>query len=281
MDLASIQTWPDPTLKDLAWLWIKCQQGYAQLILQYSPRIDSLTSAHRVKAKWFVPGYFYWQSYVLFRCYPSKTVLFSVIYQQHYKHSAWSESNRYQDVTLEQYYKQITKCSFYHPLACTCIQWCCQSNVCLSGCLVWLWWILITYVGWATWNFNTRDNIPPELLKCTLDPVSKALHGLFCAVWRCGKIPAEWKEGIIASLYKGKGPRNQCGSHRPITLLSVLGKVFAHILLARLDPLLQKHRRPHQSGFTCCRSTLDAILALRLLVAVSYTHLTLPTNREV
>ena len=41
--------------------------------------------------------------------------------------------------------------------------------------------------------------------------------------------------------------------------------VFAHILLARLDPLLKEHRRPHHSGFTLCRSTLDAILALRLL----------------
>jgi len=51
-------------------------------------------------------------------------------------------------------------------------------------------------------------------------------------------------------------------------LLSVLGKVFAHVLLARLDPLLQKHRRPHQSGFTRCRSTLDAILALRLLTEI-------------
>ena len=109
------------------------------------------------------------------------------------------------------------------------------------------------------------DKIPPELLKCALDPVSKALHGLFCAVWRSGKISAEWKEGIIVSLYKGKGPWNECGSHRPITLLSVPGKVCAHILLARLDPLLQKHRRPHQSGFTRCRSTLDA---LRLLAEV-------------
>jgi len=70
------------------------------------------------------------------------------------------------------------------------------------------------------------------------------------------------------SLYKGKGPRNECGSHRPITLLSVPGKVFAHILLARLDPLLQKHRRPHQSSFTRCRSTLDAILALQLLAEI-------------
>jgi len=39
-------------------------------------------------------------------------------------------------------------------------------------------------------------------------------------------------------------------------------------LLARFDPVLQKHRRPHQSGFTHCRSTLDAILSLRLLAKI-------------
>jgi len=91
--------------------------------------------------------------------------------------------------------------------------------------------------------------------------------GLFSTVWKPGKVPAEWKEGIVLSLYKGKGPRSECSSYRPITLLSVTGKVFAHVLLARLDPLLQKHRRPHQSGFTR-RSTLDAILALRLLAEI-------------
>jgi hypothetical protein len=67
------------------------------------------------------------------------------------------------------------------------------------------------------------------------------------------------------SLYKGKGPRSQCSNYRPISLLSVPGKVFAHVLLARLVPLLTRHRRPHQSGFTKGRSTMDAVLALRLL----------------
>jgi hypothetical protein len=65
-------------------------------------------------------------------------------------------------------------------------------------------------------------------------------------------------------LYKGKGPWAECSSYRPITLLSVPGKVFAHVLLAWLDTLLQKYRQP---AFTAVRfrSTLDAILALRLL----------------
>ena len=61
------------------------------------------------------------------------------------------------------------------------------------------------------------------------------------------------------------GGRTECGSHRPITLLSVPEKVFAHVLLVRLEPLLAERRRPQQSGFTAGRSTADAILALRLL----------------
>jgi len=44
-------------------------------------------------------------------------------------------------------------------------------------------------------------------------------------------------------------------------LLSVPGKVFANVLLARLTA----RRRPQQSGFTPGRSTIDAILALCLL----------------
>jgi len=73
---------------------------------------------------------------------------------------------------------------------------------------------------------------------------------------------------MIISLYKGKGLRNECASYRPITLLSLPGKVFAHVLLSRIDPLLRSKRRFEQSGFTSWRSTLDAILALRLLSEV-------------
>ena len=67
---------------------------------------------------------------------------------------------------------------------------------------------------------------------------------------------------LSSTLYKGKGPRTVCSNYRPITLLSVPGKVFAHVLLARIQPLIDQSRRPQQSGFTAGRSTIDAILAL-------------------
>ena len=109
------------------------------------------------------------------------------------------------------------------------------------------------------------DGITAELLKYSGLTTAQLLVKLFASIWRSGRIPAEWRDGIIVSIYKGKGARTECGSHRPITLLSVPGKVFAHVLLARLEPLMVESRRPQQSGFTAGRSTADAILALRLL----------------
>ena len=61
-----------------------------------------------------------------------------------------------------------------------------------------------------------------------------------------------------------------CGSYRPITLLSVPGKVFAHVLLAQLQPLFNSLQRPQQCGFTAGRSTIDAILALWLLSEIDH-----------
>jgi len=44
------------------------------------------------------------------------------------------------------------------------------------------------------------NNIQPELLKYAEEPVG-------AAVWKTGKVLAEWRDGIIVSLYKGKGQR--------------------------------------------------------------------------
>ena len=112
------------------------------------------------------------------------------------------------------------------------------------------------------------DQVLPEFLKAAGEPVVSAIHCLFGRVWSSGHVPAEWRDGIIVSLHKGKGSRLACSSYRPITLLSVPGKVFAHVLLNRLQPLLIGHRRPQQSGFTPSRSTMDAVLTLRILAAI-------------
>ena len=95
--------------------------------------------------------------------------------------------------------------------------------------------------------------------------LSTAIHKLFHKVWTTGRVPIVLKEGVIWSLYKGEGTWNQCSSYQLISLLLVPRKVFAHVLLISLEPLLMKTRRSQPSGFTRGRSTMNAILALRLL----------------
>ena len=50
-----------------------------------------------------------------------------------------------------------------------------------------------------------------------------------------------------------------------MTLLSVLGKFFAQIILDRVRHHLLEHQHPEQSGFTPKRSMIVRILALRVL----------------
>jgi len=72
------------------------------------------------------------------------------------------------------------------------------------------------------------DGVTAELLKGAEKPISEALHKVITNVWSTGRVPAEWKKGIIVSLYKGKGSQSEYSSYRPISLLSVSGK-YLHI----------------------------------------------------
>ncbi|MEL6802745.1 MAG: reverse transcriptase domain-containing protein, partial [Bacteroidota bacterium] len=109
-------------------------------------------------------------------------------------------------------------------------------------------------------------SISAELLKAGGEAVTRGLHAVLTAVWQSGTIPPDWKRGLVVPIWKGKGDRQDCNNYRGITLLSVPGKVFAHLLLMRIRSQLLKLQRPEQSGFTPGKSTTDRILALRVLV---------------
>ena len=50
-----------------------------------------------------------------------------------------------------------------------------------------------------------------------------------------------------------------------MTLPSMLGKVFARIIIDRVRHHLLEHQHPEQTGFTPKKSTIDRILAFRVL----------------
>ena len=78
-------------------------------------------------------------------------------------------------------------------------------------------------------------------------------------------IPSEVTDSNIAILFK-KGDRSQCGNYRGISVLSVVGKVFADILLQRLKRITDKVYPQSQSGYRENRSTIDGIFTLRQLM---------------
>ena len=69
----------------------------------------------------------------------------------------------------------------------------------------------------------------------------------------------------ITTLYKGKGDRSDCNNYRGISLLSIVGKVYARIILTRLQTLAERVYPESQCGFRAERSTIDMIFSLRQL----------------
>jgi len=104
----------------------------------------------------------------------------------------------------------------------------CSNNVaCLLNLAPTSWW----RVCWILLQHGGSDAL------CTL-------HKIVTWVWEQEVVPEEWYQGFIISLYKGKESKSECSNYTGIILLSVPGKVFAHIILARIKPTLLSHRRP-------------------------------------
>jgi len=61
------------------------------------------------------------------------------------------------------------------------------------------------------------------------------IHKLIISIWNKEELPDEWKESIIAPIYK-KGDKTDCNNHRGILLLPTTYKVSSNILLSRLTP---------------------------------------------
>ena len=76
--------------------------------------------------------------------------------------------------------------------------------------------------------------------------------------------PLSWSRSIITTLYKGGSLlMDQVSSRRPISLLDTDYKIFAKIIAARLQLILQKLILHSQNGLVKGRSIFANILALQ------------------
>ena len=82
---------------------------------------------------------------------------------------------------------------------------------------------------------------------------------------RLSRLPQEMRDANIVTIYKNKGDRSNCNSYRGISLLSTVGKLFACVILNRLQWLASRVYPESQCGFRAGRSTIDMIFSLRQL----------------
>ena len=73
-------------------------------------------------------------------------------------------------------------------------------------------------------------------------------------------MPEDWRSAVTVPLYKGKGERTQRSSYRDISLLCVVGKIYAGIIVHRVlkvtEVLIDDKQGGIQSKEGLCRSDL-------------------------
>ncbi|BHF72371.1 hypothetical protein SprV_0401543600 [Sparganum proliferum] len=85
-------------------------------------------------------------------------------------------------------------------------------------------------------------------------------------MWRQGEVPQNFKDATVVHLYKRKGNRQICDNYQDTSLLNVAGKIFARILLNRLNHHLEQGLLPKsQCDFRRHRRTTELIFAARQL----------------
>ncbi|CAE1256061.1 unnamed protein product [Acanthosepion pharaonis] len=93
-----------------------------------------------------------------------------------------------------------------------------------------------------------EDGIPAKVYKAVPDVFASWVHCAFNAVWLSEAYPADWSEAILLPFFK-KGDRRLCSNYRGISLIDVVAKVFAVLLLRRFQGIRDLRTRPSQGGY--------------------------------
>ena len=105
------------------------------------------------------------------------------------------------------------------------------------------------------------DKISGRLLWEYADLISSPICNIFNQSISQGVFPDDWKSARVAPLFK-QGDRDDLNKYRPISVISVVAKVFERIIYDQVYAYLEEHNIicKHQSGFRAAHSTVTALL---------------------
>ena len=105
------------------------------------------------------------------------------------------------------------------------------------------------------------DQIPARALKVGASVVSQPLTHILNSSLSLGIFPDNWKLAKVVPIYKSDD-RSDRGNYRPISILSVVSKIFEKLVFSQLYKYLSENNllSAHQSGFRPGHSTVTALL---------------------
>ena len=107
------------------------------------------------------------------------------------------------------------------------------------------------------------DDVSPRLLKRCASELSGPLTSVFQSCLRENRWPTMWKEARVVPAHK-KNSKSEPSNYRPISLLSVVGKLLEQVVAGVICQHLSEHRllSDRQFGFRPGRSTADLLTLL-------------------
>ena len=110
--------------------------------------------------------------------------------------------------------------------------------------------------GWA----GGGSGILPEMVKVCCDELLVYLVQLFSSVWESKVVPKDWPDALLVPVPK-KGDLSLCDNWRGISLLDVVGKVFAKVIQQHLRAVVEEVVADSQCGFRC-NCSIDMIFCV-------------------
>ena len=90
--------------------------------------------------------------------------------------------------------------------------------------------------------------IQAEVIKSSKSTLLVPLHKLLTQCWKEGSVPQGMRDANIITVYKNKGGHSNCNNNG-ISLINIIGKLFACIILHRLQILADRIYPGSQCGF--------------------------------
>ena len=105
------------------------------------------------------------------------------------------------------------------------------------------------------------DNISAKLLKDSASVTLPLLTKIFNLSLSEGVFPDDWKNARVSPIYKS-GDKEECGNYRPISVLSVVSKLFEKLVYKQIYSYLDENNvlTSFQSGFRKGHSTCTSLL---------------------